>query len=194
MKEIRANETDFSIENRKIVGYALKFNTLSNDLGGFVETIEPNALDGVLEQSDVLCLLNHDEKRGVLARWRKGKGSLNLSVDDIGLKYEFEAPNTALGSELLEGIKRGDIGASSFALQINEDRWQKLEDNKYKRVIKSFKTIYDVSPVYYPAYDTTDVSIAKRGLDTQINNELEEAKQSLDLDEYYTKLINNIDE
>ncbi len=194
MKEIRANETDFSIENRKIVGYALKFNTLSNDLGGFVETIEPNALDGVLEQSDVLCLLNHDEKRGVLARWRKGKGSLNLSVDDIGLKYEFEAPNTALGSELLEGIKRGDIGASSFAFQINEDRWQKLEENKYKRVIKSFKTIYDVSPVYYPAYDTTDVSIAKRGLDTQINNELEEAKQSLDLDEYYTKLINNIDE
>lgn len=194
MKEIRANETDFNIENRKVVGYALKFNTESNDLGGFVESIESNALDGVLENSDVLCLLNHDEKRGVLARWRKGKGSLNLSVDDIGLKYEFEAPNTALGSELLEGIKRGDISASSFAFQINEDRWQKVDENKYKRVIKSFKTIYDVSPVYYPAYDTTDVSIAKRGLDTQINNELEEAKQSLDLDEYYAKLINNIDE
>lgn len=48
----------------------------------------------------MLCLLNHNEDRGVLARSNKGEGSLTLEIDEIGLKYTFEAPNTALGDEL----------------------------------------------------------------------------------------------
>jgi phage head maturation protease len=56
-------------DNRAVSGYALIFNSESRDLGGFTETIEPSALEGVLERSDVLCLLNHNEDKGVLARW-----------------------------------------------------------------------------------------------------------------------------
>ena len=43
------------------------FDSLSNDLGGFNEIITRNALDGVIEKSDVFCLLNHDKSKGVLA-------------------------------------------------------------------------------------------------------------------------------
>ena len=63
-------------ESRTVEGYALVFNSESRDLGGFTEIIEPTALEGVLEKSDVLCLLNHDESRGILARNNKGVGSL----------------------------------------------------------------------------------------------------------------------
>lgn len=122
MKEIRNNKESeiraVAPETRTVEGYAVVFDSLSNDLGGFTEIINRNALDGVLEKSDVFCLLNHDNSRGVLARSNKGTGSLELSIDDKGLKYRFEAPKTALGDELLEGLRRGDISASSFAFTV----------------------------------------------------------------------------
>ena len=68
-------------ESRMVEGYAIVFNTESRDLGGFTETIEPSALEGVLEMSDILCLLNHNEDKGVLARCNKGVGSLELEID-----------------------------------------------------------------------------------------------------------------
>ncbi|WP_024993406.1 HK97 family phage prohead protease [Phocaeicola paurosaccharolyticus] len=186
MKETRNNETEFKVESRSIVGYALKFNTESKDLGGFTEIIADTALDGVLIRSDVLCLMNHDIDRGVLARSRKGKGSLKLTIDKEGLKYEFEAPNTALGDELLESVKRGDISSSSFAFCIDKDQWDKKEDGSYKRTIVAFRELYDVSPVYYPAYDATSVSIDKRGFDLLKEKETEELK------EYFNNLKSKI--
>ena len=95
-------------ESRTVEGYALLFDTPSDGLS-FEEVIEPGALDGVLERSDVFALMNHDRYRGVLARSKRGKGSLQLEVDAKGLKYSFEAPKTALGDELLENIRRGEV-------------------------------------------------------------------------------------
>ena len=113
------------------------FNSESNDLGGFREVIDSRALDGVIGHSDILCLLNHNEDKGVLARSKYGEGSLNLEIDERGLKYMFEAPNTALGDELLEGLKRGDITTSSFAFTVGKDNWEKREDGSYLRTIVS---------------------------------------------------------
>ena len=96
-----------------------------------MEVIEPRALEGVLEASDILCLLNHNEDKGVLARSNKGVGSLDLSIDEKGLKYSFDAPKTNLGDELLEGLKRGDITNSSFAFTVGEDKWTKRNDGLY---------------------------------------------------------------
>nr|DAV01280.1 MAG TPA: prohead serine protease [Caudoviricetes sp.] len=74
MKEIRnCNKSEIrNLETRTVEGYAVVFDSLSNDLGGFNEIISRNALDGVLEKSDVFCLLNHDNSRGILARSNKG--------------------------------------------------------------------------------------------------------------------------
>lgn len=182
MKELR----NFNLEvratsTRQVEGYALVFNKESNDLGGFTEVIEPTALENVLEKSDILCLLNHNEDRGVLARSQYGKGSLSLEIDNTGLKYRFEAPNTALGDELLEGLKRGDISTSSFAFTIEKDTWTK-KDGKYLRTINKFKQLFDVSPVYRPAYNDTSVRIDTRGLE----NFKELEKQ--ELDSYYNEL------
>lgn len=153
--EIRTIEDS---ESRKVEGYALVFNSQSEDLG-FYETIEPSAIDDdVILQSDVVALLNHDDKRGILARSRKGKGSLKLSIDDRGLKYEFDAPHTALGDELLEMLKRGDINQSSFAFTVANggDTWEKRE-GKYYRTIKKIDRLFDVSAVLTPAYSSTTV-------------------------------------
>lgn len=169
--EVRKAEDD--PESRRVSGYAAVFGSSSLPLmdwdhGEFEEVIDRNAFEGVIEQSDVFAVLNHDNSRGVLGRSVNGTGSLSLSVDDHGLRYEFDAPRTALGDELLEGLRRGDITASSFAFSVQEERWEEQEDKTYKRTILKIDRLYDVSPVYNPAYP--DTSVAQRSLDETLHN------------------------
>jgi len=176
MKEIRSlNDAEFRsvAETRQIEGYALLFDKESQDLGGFIEVIDKNALEGVLEVSDVLALYNHDEDK-VLARNTMGTGTLSLEIDAKGLKYRFNAPKTSLGDEVLNAIERGDLRNSSFAFTTNESgvKWEKRGD-KYLRKINQFERIFDVSPVFRPAY--LDTSVAARSLEA-LNKELIEAR------------------
>lgn len=170
-KEIRyINEVRASEDSRIVEGYALVFDSNSEDMG-FTEIINKDAItDEIIARSDVFCWLNHDEKRGCLGRSKKGKGSLKLSIDDRGLKYEFTAPKTALGDELLESLRRGDITSSSFAFSLPADnsgeKWEKKEDGTHVRTITKFERIYDVSPVYTPAYNDTTIN-CKRFNDIQ---------------------------
>ena len=177
MKEQRNCNYELRSESRTVEGYALVFDKESRDLGGFIEIIDPSSLDGVIEKSDILCLLNHNEDIGVLARSKFGVGSLSLLVDETGLKYRFEAPDTALGNELLEGLKRGDITTSSFAFTIDSDKWEKRADGKYLRRITKFKELFDVSPVYKEAYP--DTSVACRKMQELNTEELKEYYQNL---------------
>lgn len=150
-------------ESRHIEGYGSIFNERSLDLGGFVEMIAPGAFDGVIERSDVKCYLDHNPEKGILARSRNGKGSLSLVVDEKGLRYEFDAPHTNLGDEVVEGLKRGDYSQSSFAFTVDDEIWTKEEDGTYLRTITKIGGLYDVSIVANPAYEGT--SVALRSLD-----------------------------
>jgi len=152
-------------ENRGIEGFGIVFNSWSQDLGGFREIILPSAIDNVLERSDVLALLNHSIERGVLARNNKGNGSLKLKVEERGVKYSFTAPKFDLGNEVLEGVERGDIRASSFAFTLapGGDKFEKGKDGAWERTITQFDKIYDMSCVYNPAY--LDTTVAKRSID-----------------------------
>jgi phage head maturation protease len=89
------------------------------------------------------------------------------------MEYEFEAPNTSLGNDLLEMVKRGDVYQSSFAFTVEKESWQEREGSKPKRIIRSIKKVYDVSPVTYPA--NPDTMVAKRSYDAtkQIDEDLQ---------------------
>ena len=150
-------------ESRHIEGYGSVFNERSLDLGGFVEMIAPGAFDGVIERSDVKCYLDHNPEKGILARSRNGKGSLSLVIDEKGLRYEFDAPHTNLGDEVVEGLKRGDYSQSSFAFTVDDEVWTKEADGTYLRTITKIGGLYDVSIVANPAYEGT--SVALRSLD-----------------------------
>ena len=204
-KETRSIEIRTIENSRTIEGYALVFNSLSKDLSGFREMILPEAIDGVIEKSDIMALLNHDNSRGILARSRYGKGSLTLEVDETGLKYRFDAPKTALGDELLEYLHRGDITSSSFAFTVDADAWEKQSDGTYIRTIKSFSRLFDVSPVFEPAYDSTSVKCARFAeikeeerlenerlmKEAEERAEQEEIEKQKRLEEYYSTLREN---
>lgn len=169
-------------DSRTVEGYAVVFNSQSEDLG-FYETINPSAItEEVLKRSDVFCLFNHDQDK-VLARSKYGTGSLQLQLDEQGLKYTFTAPNTDLGDELLEYLRRGDIDSSSFAFTVSTDEgsevWTTGTDGRQYREILKIDELHDVSPVWNPAYSSTSVS--QRTLDklNQLNQlrEMQDEKE-----------------
>lgn len=177
-------------DKRSVEGYALLFDTPSDGLS-FTEIIERNALDGVIAKSNVFALLNHDSERGILARSKNGEGTLTLTVDDKGLKYRFEAPHTALGDELLEYLRRGEISESSFAFTVAKETWDYRDDGSWKRTIHQIDRLFDVSPVFDAAYSATSVCL--RGKE-QAEAELkaQETRQSENLESYYTTKTNSI--
>ena len=162
--EIRAISNEVQVDSRNITGYAVVFESNSEDLG-FIERIMKGAItDDTIKKSDVFCLLNHDSTK-VLARSKYGEGSLKLEIDERGLKYSFTAPQTDLGNEILEHLQRGEIDSSSFAFTVSLDegseKWYTVEGVQYRDIYK-IDELYDVSPVYQPAYQETTVS--KRAL------------------------------
>lgn len=176
--------TDKEIRNAEIVGtgrtvsgYAVRFEEPSEYIE-MIEVIHRGAItEETIAKSDVFALLNHREDV-VLARSNKGVGSLKLTVDDNGLFYEFEAPNTAYGDELVEHISRGEISQSSFAFSLDpsDETASKVwfDENGIKhRDIYKIAYLYDCSPVYQPAYSTT--TCTKRNMEnTEINIKDEE--------------------
>ncbi|MDO7487038.1 HK97 family phage prohead protease [Peribacillus frigoritolerans] len=180
--ELRSLEDN--ADKRYIVGYALRFNSESENLGGFVETIDPSALEGA-NLSDVRALFNHDAN---MVLGRSKAGTLNLSVDEFGLRYEIDMPNTSFARDLMNSMERGDIDQSSFGFTIKGDgtgdEWDYDESRDlYIRTIRSFDNIFDVSVVTYPAYQATESVVAKRSLDSfkAKENEVIEAQKAEEL-------------
>lgn len=175
-KEIRAMETIKAVDDEKMIveGYALRFNTLSNDLGGFVETISPEALKEA-DLSDVRCLIDHDSSK-VLGRTTSE--TLELKIDEEGLYFRTQLPNTSYAKDLYENIRLGNINQCSFGFILDEngDEFEKREDGLFKRTLRKIKSLFDVSIVTYPAYNDTDVSPALRSIEQIKEQELADIK------------------
>ena len=157
----------------KVIGYASVFGSLSNDLGGFREYIGKDAFEGRLDD-DVRFLINHDG----LPLARTTNGTLKLFVDEKGLKYEAEMPDTTDSRDLMELLKNGTVNQSSFAFIVEEDSWE-MNDGQNIRTIEKISRLFDVSAVTYPAYEEATSSVALRSLDNwnKQKENLEKEKQ-----------------
>lgn len=164
--EFRAIPTELRVEDlddaKRIVGYAAVFNRDSIDLGGFTEEISPGAFAESIQSDDIRALMNHDPN---LILGRTKAGTLRLEEDDIGLRMEIDLPDTQLGRDLAESIRRGDVTGASFGFRTIEDDWN-TKDGKPHRTLKAAK-LYDTGPVIFPAY--SDTSVAVRSLESWRN-------------------------
>jgi len=142
----------------KVEGYAAIFNSTTN-LGQFDERIAPGAFDDVLND-DIRILFNHDANFP-LARSNKGQGTAKVWVDEIGLKYSFKPGTQSYARDLVEAIERGDISQSSFGFTIKDQEWQH-RDGRDIRTIKKLDTLFDLSPVSFPAYPDTAVALRSK--------------------------------
>lgn len=154
--------SEFRVESRgkasTIVGHAAVFNSLSEDLGGYREIIAPGAFSD-LGAKGVFALWNHDE-RFIIAG--TNDGSLRLAEDSVGLHVEMDPMDTPTIRDLvIEPIRRGLVNKMSFAFDSVDDSWGK-DGGIDVRTIKSVR-LYDVSPVTFPAYRQTDISMRALG-------------------------------
>ncbi len=208
-REIRSLEGEIKMvgDDRIVEGYAVVFNSRSNELwdfgnGSFVEVIEREAITPELvASSDVKALLYHNRER-VLGRSNKGAGSLTLELDDHGLKYRFMAPHTADGDTAVELVKRGDISGSSFAFTVAKggSRMEEQPDGTILRTITKISGLYDITLTPDPAYSDTSVAVremqAKQEPEPTANsqqptaNEEPRANDFPELGNRYNNLIN----
>lgn len=129
-------------------GYASRFNTYSQNLGGFVERVAPGTFTKTILEADIRGLFNHDAN---LLLGRNRANTLRLAEDDNGLAYSIDLPDTTTGRDVRTLLKRGDVTGSSFGFRTIDDEWGETEDGFPLRTLKSV-ALRDVGPVTFPAY------------------------------------------
>jgi HK97 family phage prohead protease len=159
--EVRSNQDG----SWTLVGHAAVFDSVSEPLGGFREVIQRGAFRKVLKNPDlaVKALFNHDQN---LVLGSNTNGTMTLTEDPKGLRYEVQVADTSYGRDLRVLLERGDVTQSSFAFKVAQDgqSWTDQEDGTLLRTITDFKDLLDVSPVTYPAYkNTTSVAVPAAG-------------------------------
>ena len=147
-----------------IKGYAVVYNRLSVDMGGFRERIMPGAFDGVLNRqrgrSDLVSYYNHNPD---ILLGRESSGTLKVWSDDKGVGFEVVPPSSR--ADILELVARRDVkGASfTFSLDKNGESFTTDENGRAIREVRA-ATIYELGPVVQPAYPATSVAVAMRSL------------------------------
>ncbi len=151
--ELRAEDGGDGLPS--IRGHAAVFNQKSEDLGGFREIIMPGAFDSALDRGDdVRALVDHDPSKII---GRAKAGTLTLNTDSKGLRVKIMPPDTTVGNDIVESIRRGDVDSMSFGFRTLSDNWR-TEDGEEIRELVDLE-LFDVSPVSFPAYPQTDVAV-----------------------------------
>lgn len=145
------------LEGNRLVGHAAVFGQTARLAGGY-ERIAPTAFQRVLEapETDVRALINHDPKY-VLGR--QSAGTLRLSTDKEGLRFDVDLPDTSYARDLRELVARGDVTGASFGFIPGEDEFSTAPDGKQVRTHTSVARLLDVSPVTFPAYEGAGVAL-----------------------------------
>lgn len=183
VRSIRASELR-AVKNedgsRSISGL-IPYNTLSVDLGGFVEKIAPGAFRDAFDPgADVLSLYNHT--LGNLLG-RTTSGTLTLTDSDAGLRYTVKLPNTSIANDLVELVDRGDISATSFGFDIDDWDADQTWDYAGDLIVRTLNkvSLFEVSPVACPAYP--DAAIALRHAPRAVRTKLAAKIETRDADD-----------
>ena len=168
--DLHVRESEGVSPSRTIVGYAILFNTPSAPLWSDEdeearEIIAPEAITKeVLDNCDIKFTMFHDRQL-ILARSKNGAGTLSYTVDEKGVAFEFEAPNTADGDKALELVKRGDLAGCSFMFSTHYwdeafvSRSVEVRDGRayITYTVKAVTGVYDMTLAADPAYPDTSV-------------------------------------
>ena len=188
---LHVREIEGEQRSRTIEGYAVVFGVRSVNLTPWssdrevYEIMEPGSITpDLLNKSDVVLTAFHDNT-AILGRWRQGKGTLKMWIDERGLRIECTLGNTARADELLSAIDRGDIDGMSFAFTADEEdnvngvlyekTGERTSEGKvvWLRRVKKVTGLYDVTIAGHPAYPQTSVE-AREAIDAFLNEHMRE--------------------
>lgn len=170
-------------DQMRIGGYASVFKRLSQNLGGFVEQVHPSFFNKSRGDGwpGVIARYNHDDN--MLLGTISGR-TLRLSIDEMGLTYEVDLPQSR--ADIGELVGRGDVDKSSFAFLTFEDDWGVTDQGFPMRTLMSGQLV-DVAPVNTPAY--TDTSAGLRSLASKVQAPIEEVRSAAQADDLRKFLV-----
>jgi HK97 family phage prohead protease len=166
--ERRSVPTEFEVRSEgnafQFYGYALKWDTRSQNLGGFRERVAAGATADSIQQDDIRALFNHDPN---LILGRNRSNTLRLSEDSTGLHYEVDMPDTTYARDLATAMERGDVSQSSFGFKVAGPDGQDFAEDSDGFPLRTLNKIslFDVSPVTYPAYTDSTSGVGSRALE-----------------------------
>jgi HK97 family phage prohead protease len=152
-------------DGMEFAGYAAVFDSRSEDLGGFRETIAPGAFTRSINAArngaaDIRMFWNHEPGRPL----GSSKANLRLSEDSRGLVAEATLPDTTDGRDMAQLIRQKIVRSMSFGFNVPRkapdgspaEEWNSTRDQRLLRHV----TLHEVSPVTgWPAYSATSASV-----------------------------------
>lgn len=145
-------------QKQRIIGHAAVFDVVAGN-GWFREKVAPGAFKNSIEKDDVRALFNHDPN---FVLGRNKAGTLIMREDDKGLLVEIDPPDTQIARDLKVSIERGDITQMSFGFEILKEEREQGEGKEPDLFTLREVKLWDVSPVTFPFYSETDVSVHSR--------------------------------
>lgn len=171
--EVRVSQ---DAEGRPVLeGYAVLWDSWSEDLGGFRERFVRGAFSDSLEEDDIRVIWQHNPE---YVFGRNKAGTAELAEDDKGLRYRVVVPDAQWARDALESIRRGDVTQNSFMFSVPQggDAWE-IKDGMSYRTVKMAR-LFEVGPQTFPAYP--DTSVAVRSLREWQEAQEEEPAAALD--------------
>lgn len=190
MRELRAYRQVEAPELRALAdgtpvltGYGAVFEQLSQDLGGFVEVIDPHAFDTTLARAERNVLGSFNHNLDILLSTRDS-GTLDLTVDPTGLAYAMQLDMTDPDAQRVAAkVKGGLVKGSSFSFAVRADEWSTTDSGfPLRRILDC--VLYELGPVASPAYLQTaqdGAAVALRSLSKFVDLPFEQVTEAAQL-------------
>ena len=138
-----------------LIGYAAVFNSLSYDLGGFREVIQPGAFKASLKSpNNIHALFQHDENLKLADRH---SGTLRLRETAKGLFSDIKLRADKFSQSVARAVKMGLYDKMSFGFRTEKAHWF-VKNGGLIRVLQIAR-LSEVSIVKNPAYEETSVEV-----------------------------------
>ena len=185
IQEIRALEPTAEEPGAMIEGFVIPYEVRTNVGGWFEEIIKRGALDGA-DLKDVPLFIHHQGRAIPLARSRNNNvnSTMQLTVDDRGLSFraKLDIENNAEAKSLYSAVKRQDVTGMSFSFTVREEKWLNVDTDLPTREVIKFEKIYEISALWSPQYDETNIMARDETLDSVDKLALENARSKQGLD------------
>lgn len=156
--ETRVEEKQEGGKKLVLRGYPILFNTETKIYdwwyGEVRETILPTALEGT-DLTDVYLITGHNmEPDKVLGR---NNVNMRMEVDDTGLFFECELPNTQLARDMYNLIESGLVDGMSFGFRCSDE----VNEATMTRTITHIDELFEISITPFPAYKEASIIVQK---------------------------------
>lgn len=157
--ETRVEEKQEGGKKLVLRGYPILFKTETSVYdfwyGEIRETILPTALEGT-DLSNVYLITGHNiEPDKVLGR---NNVNMRLEVDETGLFFECELPNTQHARDIYNLIESGLVDGMSFGFSCSDQ----VNPETLTRTITHIDELFEVTITPFPAYKEASVIVQKQ--------------------------------